>query len=152
MLDGSPRMNEQVVKLEQQLCFPLYAASRLIVQAYGPHLKKLGITYPQYLVLMVLWEEDGACVKEIGTRLFLDSGTLTPLLKKMQAQGLIRRVRSQLDDRTVLNFLTESGYALKPLAVEMADQLCRELDLEPTALVEARTLVQGLIAKFCQRE
>ena len=112
------------LKLKNQLCFPFYAAARLIVQAYQPMLNALGgITYPQYLVLIVLWEKDGQNVKEISDKLFLDSGTLTPVLKKLQDTGLIVRKRSVLDDRSVLNFLTEAGKALKPLALQHVIEL-----------------------------
>lgn len=88
-------MTEEL-RLDDQLCFALYAASRAVVQAYQPVLEPLGLTYPQYLTLLVLWEEDGASVKRIGERLHLDSGTLTPLLKRLEAQGLVARLRGEL--------------------------------------------------------
>ena len=121
-----------VLRLDNQMCFPLYAASRLVVQAYRPLLDELGITYPQYLVLMVLWEKDGSSVSEIGARLSLDSGTLTPVLKRLAAQSLVKRRRSKHDDRAVENWLTERGRALKLKAVEIPMQmLCRTaIDLE----------------------
>ena len=83
------------LRLENQLCFPLYAASRKIVNLYTPYFKPLGITYTQYIVLMVLWAQDGVSVRELGERLYLDSGTLTPLLKKMESSGLVRRERAK---------------------------------------------------------
>lgn len=108
----------QILKLENQLCFPLYAGSRLIVQSYEHELDKFNLTYPQYLVLLVLWENDGLGVKEIGEKLLLDSGTLTPILQKMQKLELIDRKRSPQDDRLVQNFLTTKAKRLK---AKMAD-------------------------------
>jgi MarR family transcriptional regulator, organic hydroperoxide resistance regulator len=111
------------LKLDNQLCFPLYAASRLIVQAYGPYLERLGITYVQYLTLMVLWEKDGSTVSEVGERLMLDSGTLTPVLKRLETDGLIKRRRDRDDDRVVQNWLTARGRTLKSRAVDIPTQL-----------------------------
>jgi DNA-binding MarR family transcriptional regulator len=112
-----------VLKLDNQICFPLYAASRLIVQAYRPHLERLGITYVQYLTLLVLWEKDGATVSQLGERLALDSGTLTPVLKRLASDGLIERTRNDADDRVVENWLTRRGRALKRRAVGIPTQL-----------------------------
>jgi DNA-binding MarR family transcriptional regulator len=103
--------------LENQLCFPLYAASRLTTKLYTPFLEDLGITYPQYLVLLVLWETDAQTVTEIGTRLALESNTLTPLLKRLEQKELLTRSRSSKDERAVLVTLTASGQALKEQAV-----------------------------------
>ncbi|WP_444959315.1 MarR family winged helix-turn-helix transcriptional regulator [Microbulbifer sp. ZKSA002] len=112
--------------LNRQLCFALYAASRAMTRAYQPMLKELGITYPQYLVLMVLWEwantkapsEEEQSVSALGQRLMLDSGTLTPLLKRMEQNGLVKRRRSNQDERITLITVTEEGLALKPRARE----------------------------------
>ncbi|WP_444912096.1 MarR family winged helix-turn-helix transcriptional regulator [Microbulbifer sp. PAAF003] len=112
--------------LNRQLCFALYAASRAMTRAYQPMLKELGITYPQYLVLMVLWEwanteapsEEEQSVSALGQRLMLDSGTLTPLLKRMEQNGLVKRRRSNQDERITLITVTEGGLALKPRARE----------------------------------
>jgi DNA-binding MarR family transcriptional regulator len=122
-----PKPNpENGPRLDEQLCFPLYAAARLVVQAYAPLLRKLGLTYPQYLVLMVLWEHDGATVNEIGARLYLDSGTLTPLLRRLDEAGLIARVAKQKDQRAVENWLTKAGRALERRAKEVpAELFCR---------------------------
>jgi DNA-binding MarR family transcriptional regulator len=111
------------LKLDNQVCFPLYAASRLIVQAYRPYLERLGITYLQYLTLMVLWEKDGSTVSEIGERLMLDSGTLTPVLKRLETDGFIKRQRDSDDDRVVQNWLTARGRTLKRRAVDIPTQL-----------------------------
>lgn len=109
--------------LDQQLCFTLYAASRLMVQAYQPFLERLGLTYPQYLVMLVLWEQDGLAVKQLGERLLLDSGTLTPLLKRLAALGHVIRQRSDVDERQVVIELTEAGRALRQQAVIMRQQM-----------------------------
>ena len=99
------------LRLDVQLCFPLYAAARAMTQVYAPLLSKLGLTYPQYLVMLVLWETDGVTVKALGERLYLDSGTLTPLLKRLETQGLVRRERSKEDARSVRVHLTAPGRA-----------------------------------------
>ncbi len=109
----------EALKLKNQLCFPLYAAARKIVNAYQPHLKPLGLTYTQYIVFLVLWEEDGLTVSEIGDRLLLDSGTITPLLKKLEEMGYLERRRSSLDERSVEIFLTDPGRALKEKAAKI---------------------------------
>lgn len=102
--------------LDRQLCFALYAASLAMTRLYKPLLQPLGLTYPQYLVLLVLWERDGLTVSELGERLSLDSGTLTPLLKRLEATGLLRRQRDTADERRVLLHLSDAGQALKSQA------------------------------------
>lgn len=134
-----------VLRLDEQLCFPLYAASRLVVQAYAPHLAALGLTYPQYLVLLVLWERDGLTVKEIGGRLLLDSGTLTPVLKRLEAQGLIRRARGKRDERRVENRLTARGRKLRERAAKLPIDLLCEVGLELEDAVRIRDAVKGLV-------
>jgi DNA-binding MarR family transcriptional regulator len=111
------------LRLDQQLCFPLYAAARAMMQAYQPLLTKLGLTYPQYLVLMVLWEDDGLSVKELGERLYLDSGTLTPLLKRLAEAGLVRRTRAAHDERVVEVFLTGPGKRLEKRAENVPGEI-----------------------------
>ena len=103
----------EALKLKNQLCFPLYAAARRVTGIYTPYLKPLGLTYTQYIVFLVLWEQDGLQVSEIGEKLHLDSGTLTPLLKKMETQGYLTRTRSKRDERSVIVTLTDKGRALK---------------------------------------
>lgn len=118
--------NEDGLLLDQQLCFALYAASRTMTQAYQPHLATLKLTYPQYLVMLVLWEEDGLNVKTISARLYLDSGTLTPLLKRLEGLGLIARRRSESDERQLIVALTVSGRKLRRRAVSMRQKMmCR---------------------------
>lgn len=108
---------DQVLKLDNQLCFALYSASLAMSKVYKPHLDALGLTYPQYLVMLVLWEQDGLTVSEIGERLYLDSGTLTPLLKRLESSGHVSRLRDVADERRVLIQLTAAGRRLKAKAV-----------------------------------
>ena len=110
---------EQALRLDQQLCFALHSASLAMTRVYKPRLDALGLTYPQYIVLLVLWEHDGLTVSEIGQRLFLDSGTLTPLLKRLQALDLLTRTRDSADERRVLVRLTDDGHALKARAASI---------------------------------
>ncbi len=139
------------LSLDLQLCFALYAAQRAMVQAYQPELEPLGVTYPQYLVLLVLWEEDGASVGRLGERLRLDSGTLTPLLKRLEALRLVRRRRSAEDERKVEIHLTAKGRGLQERArcvplrmAEKAHLPLRELSALRAALHElTRKLHQG---------
>lgn len=109
--------------LDRQLCFALYAASRAMTRAYGPLLERLGLTYPQYLVMLVLWEQDGASMKVLGERLELDSGTLTPLAKRLEAEGWVERRRSAEDERVVELHLTAAGRALRAKAKDVPVKL-----------------------------
>ena len=115
----TPPANEAALRLDNQLCFALYSASLAMTKLYKPLLEALQLTYPQYLVMLVLWETDGMSVSALGERLFLDSGTLTPLLKRMEAGGLLRRQRSALDERKVEVFLSAEGRALKTKAISI---------------------------------
>lgn len=120
-------MTTEYLKLENQLCFPIYAASRLIIRSYQPLLEKLDITYPQYLVMLVLWEEDGMTVNAISKKLILNTNTITPLLQRMENQHLIQRVRSTNDERKVVVSLTEKGKMLQQQAEEIPIQLGTKL-------------------------
>ena len=131
----------EALKLKNQLCFPLYAAARRVTGVYTPYLKPLGLTYTQYIVFMVLWEQDGLQVSEIGEKLLLDSGTLTPLLKKMEVQGYLTRTRSKLDERSVIVTLTEKGKALKEEVGQIPMKAAQCVRLSPE---EAQTLYQLL--------
>ena len=113
---GDMPRSDAALRLDSQLCFALYSASLALNKVYRRHLAALGLTYPQYLVMLVLWERDGVPVSEIGERLHLDSATLTPLLKRLQAAGLVTRTRAAHDERQVLIALTEPGRALKARA------------------------------------
>ena len=108
-----PMAADQPLRLDNQICFAVYSAAHAFNRVYKPLLDRLGLTYPQYLVMLVLWERDGVPLKDIGEKLFLDSGTLTPLLKRLEAQGLIRRTRSTEDERQVLIALTPKGRELR---------------------------------------
>ena len=122
---------KEAMRLSNQLCFPLYAASRNVISLYTPHLKPLGLTYTQYIVLLVLWEKDGITVGELCDRLCLDNGTLSPLLKKMQEAGYIERNRSAEDDRVVLISLTLEGKALQEKAKGVPEKVASCIDLPP---------------------
>ena len=136
---------KEMMKLENQLCFPLYAASRSVVSLYTPHLKKLGLTYTQYIVFLVLWEKDGITVGEICDRLMLDNGTLSPLLKKMQQAGYIERKRSKEDDRKVLITLTEEGKALQEKAKDVPAKVGSCIDLPPEKMQTLYSLLYELL-------
>ncbi|MCB7480542.1 MarR family winged helix-turn-helix transcriptional regulator [Christiangramia sediminis] len=114
---------EEQLKLENQICFPIYSVSRLITRAYKPYLEKLDLTYPQYLVLLVLWEENSLSVNKIGQKLLLNTNTLSPLIKRMEKNELLTRNRSKDDERTVLVSLTEKGLSLKDKASSIPQDL-----------------------------
>ena len=134
----------ETMKLENQLCFPLYAAARNVTGLYTPYLKPLGLTYTQYLVFLVLWEEDGLTVGEICEKLMLDSGTLSPLLKKMEAAGYVERKRSQEDDRVVVITLTEKGRALQNEAKDVPQKVAGCIKL-PEKASELYSLLYELL-------
>ena len=123
--------------LKYQLCFPLYACARETIKLYKPHLDELGLTYTQYIAMMVLWEKKAVTVKELGAELYLDSGTLTPLLKKMEAKGLLTRRRSTDDERSLIVSLTPEGEALKERALQVPKEMIKYFPLD---LKEGRTL------------
>ena len=124
--------HHEIMKLDNQLCFPLYAAARNVTGLYTPYLKPLGLTYTQYITFLVLWEKDGISVSEIGSRLMLDNGTLSPMLKKMEQAGYIERKRSKDDDRVVIISLTEKGRDLQKKAREIPEKVgsCIDLPIE----------------------
>lgn len=133
-----------ILYLEKQLCFPLYAASRLTTKIYEPFLSELDITYPQYLVLLVLWQNNGLAVNEIGNRLFLESNTLTPLLKRLEQKGFLVRERSAEDERKVIISLTPEGEALKEKAVAVPEQLISSLSDGTVSMDEVLEFQQTL--------
>ena len=140
-----PALNaDQALKLDHQLCFALYSASLAMTKLYKPLLAELGLTYPQYLVLLVLWEREGLQVSELGTRLFLDSGTLTPLLKRMELAGLVRRARSSDDERRVHIHLTDTGRALKARAAAVPGCVLQATQCSLGEVVELTQRVQSL--------
>lgn len=132
-------------KLENQMCFPLYAASRLVTKCYQPVLDELGITYPQYLVLMVLWEQDEVNLNFLSEKLKLQSNTLTPLLKRMQEMGLVDRVRSVKDERNMIITLSEKGKLLQQEAPRLQDQLLKHLGISSDEAIQLRSLLNKLI-------
>lgn len=141
------------LKLDNQLCFPVYAASRLITREYQPFLDKLGITYPQYLVLMVLWETNTIPVNDIAKKLILNTNTITPLLKRMEQQGLITRERSDTDERKVMVQLTEKGKTLQEEAALIPDELVKRLSDSELKLDDLIRLKENLhsIISFLSR-
>ncbi len=137
--------NYNSLRLDRQLCFPLYACARETIKLYTPFLEPLDLTYTQYIAMMVLWEKGSATVKEMGEALFLDSGTLTPLLKKMESKGLLTRRRSAEDERSLIVTLTEAGLALRERAVEVPSQMARCVNLEPEERRELYRLLNKLL-------
>jgi DNA-binding MarR family transcriptional regulator len=132
------------LRLDNQLCFALHAASRAMVAVYQPLLEELDVTYPQYLALLTLWEEDGARVSRIGERLHLDSATLTPLLKRLEARGLLERRRSEVDQRVVEVFLTAEGKRLRRRAEAVPRAAFGKTRLSPGQLTSLRLTLQEL--------
>lgn len=143
----SPEPNlvmEDLLKLDNQLCFSIYAASRAITRLYRPILDPLDLTYPQYLVLLVLWEKDGGLVSEIGEKLFLDSGTLTPLLKRMESSGYITRVRGKTDERKVEIWLTAKARKLQTEAIKIPMAMAKDFKMSTEELMRTKALVDHL--------
>jgi len=148
-------MTYEQLKLDNQLCFPVYAASRLITREYQPFLDRLGITYPQYLVLMILWEEDSVAVNDIAKKLILNTNTITPLLKRMEKQGLVKRKRSRDDERKVMIQLTENGRKLQEEASLIPEKLGSRLaagELKVTDLVRLKKTLDSLILSLSRQE
>lgn len=137
-------MAYEQLKLENQLCFPVYAASRLIIREYQPYLDQLEITYPQYLVLMVLWEKDSISINEITQRLILNTNTVTPLLKRMESQGIITRQRSPEDERKVIITLTPKGQQLKIEAAAIPEKLVTNLLSKDVSVENLKLLKEQL--------
>ena len=135
----------EAMKLSNQLCFPLYAAARNVTGLYTPWLKPLGLTYTQYIVFLVLWEKDGISVTEIGEKLMLDNGTLSPLLKKMEKEGYILRQRSRDDERVVIISLTDKGRALQKKAKDIPANVAGCIDLPPEKLQSLYILLHELL-------
>ena len=137
-----------VLKLENQLCFPLYVCSKEIVRRYKPFLDALDLTYTQYITMMVLWEHKSITVKDLGGRLFLDSGTLTPVLKKLEAKGWITRQRLEQDERSLLVTVTQAGEALKERAVAVPRQLMSCISMDPEDAMQLYELLYKVLGSF----
>lgn len=135
------------LRLDRQLCFPLYAAARKVTGLYEPFLKELDLTYTQYVTMMCLWEKDGASVKELGERLFLDSGTLSPLLNVLAKKGLVRKARSKEDERIVLVYLTALGRSLEEKASSVPLSVGKCLDLSESEAVALYSILYKLLGK-----
>ena len=136
------------LKLENQLCFPLYVCSKEIVRRYTPFLEPLGLTYTQYIALMALWEYGSMSVKDLGSKLYLDSGTLTPLLKKLEDKGYVRRVRSKNDERLVIIELTDEGIALRDEAKKVPESMGSCINMTYDEFVTMKTLLDKIIGSF----
>lgn len=136
------------LKLDNQLCFPLYACSREIVKQYTPYLDPLGITYTQYVTMMALWEHKVLSVKEMGKLLYLDSGTLTPVLKKLEEKGLVNRRRSREDERSLIVSLTEEGEALKEKAVEIPYRIAEVLRIDSDDAKQLYHLLHKMLESY----
>jgi DNA-binding MarR family transcriptional regulator len=133
--------DDELLKLDNQLCFALYVTSKEIIKKYKPLLDPLGLTYTGYITMLALWEKDNITVKSLGRRLYLDSGTLTPLLKKLEAKELLIRRRSKDDERNVYIHLTDSGRKLKEKAVEVPKELICSIDFEKNSARELRDIL-----------
>jgi len=148
MNDSPTSACNPMLKLDNQLCFSVYALSRLITKAYQPLLDALGVTYPQYLVLLLLWEHQALTVKELGEKLLLDSGTLTPLLKRMEQRGWLGRSRAIHDERSVIATLLPAGRALEQQAQEIPTKLGMCFDMTPEQITSLRQQLVPLLTKL----
>ena len=138
----------EVLKIENQLCFPLYVCSKEIIKKYKPYLNKLGLTYTQYITMMILWEVKEINVKSLGDRLFLDSGTLTPLLKKLEQKKYISRVKSTKDERKLIISITKKGEELKSIAKNIPTSIDKCLNLTEKESIELYKLLYKVLNKI----
>lgn len=143
-----PIPDDELLLLDNQLCFPLYSAANAVVRAYRPLLDALDLTYPQYLVMMVLWQQNAISVKTLGEKLHLDSGTLTPLLKRLESKGLVERRRSVTDERARELWLTERGTALREQALAVPKSMVCKFDLDLDELVMLKQLCEKVVGKL----
>ena len=135
----------ECLKLSKQLCFPLYACSREMIKLYKPYLDELGLTYTQYITLMVLWEHKAMTVKALGQELYLDSGTLTPLLKKLEEKGLVTRRRSDLDERNLIVTITELGESMRDQALHIPEEMTKCINLPREDIRELYRMLHQLL-------
>lgn len=136
----------ETLRLENQLCFPLYAASREVIKRYHPFLTELGLTYTQYIAMMVLWADQTVSVKELGQKLFLDSGTLTPVLKSLEEKGYVKRRRSSEDERVLIAEITETGEKLKERAISVPEKIAGCVRLDSEEAMQLYRLLYKLLA------
>ena len=144
--------NYENLQLKNQLCFALYAATHAVIRSYRTRLGTVGLTYPQYLVLLVLWESDGMTVKGLAQRLHLDSATLTPLLKRLDKAGLVARQRSAGDERVVNIFLTPEGWALEHQVAQMQREVACQTGLSPDEFFELRDSLNQLVETMTRNQ
>lgn len=137
-----------ILKLDNQICFPLYALSRKVIQLYKPLLDKYNLTYTQYIIMLVLWEEEKISIKELGEKLFLDSGTISPVVKKLVKQGLLEKFRFKEDERIVMVKLTEKGKAIKEEIVEIPEKLYRNFEGDKEALFQLKENLDKILVEF----
>lgn len=140
--------NYDALKIENQLCFPLYACAREVVKRYTPFLDEIELTYTQYIVMMILWDKKSVTVKQLGQILYLDSGTLTPLLKKLEAKGYISRKRSETDERNLVVTISEQGEKLREKAVEVPGKISQCIALESEEAMMLYRLLYKLLEKL----
>ncbi|MCM1329931.1 MAG: MarR family transcriptional regulator [Ruminococcus sp.] len=138
------------LKLENQLCFPLYVCAKEVVKAYKPYLDKLDLTYTQYITMMVMWERKELKVKDLGGYLYLDSGTLTPLLKRLEEKGFVSRKRSEKDERDMIVTLTDAGEKLKRKAAAVPEKLAACISIEPEKARELYEILYEIIGKLAE--
>lgn len=140
------------LKLDNQLCFPLYACAKEIVRRYKPYLDELDLTYTQYICMMVIWEQDSLSVKELGERLYLDSGTLTPVLKKLEHKGFLTRKRSQLDERSLIVTVTDKGMDLREKAAEVPHKMGGCINISPEDAGQLYQILYKLLGSLSPQE
>ena len=138
----------EVIKLDNQLCFPFYAISREIIKLYKPILDKFNLTYTQYITMLVLWEEEEINFKRLGERLHLDSGTLTPVVKKLEAMDLVTKYRTKEDDRVVVVKLAEKGKALKDDITVVPNEISCKIDIEKKQYLELKESLKNILEKL----
>ena len=138
--------NYDTLKIKNQLCFPLYACSRETIKRYKPFLDELDLTYTQYIAMIILWEHKSLTVKEIGQHLYLDSGTLTPLLKKLELKGLLTRARSSKDERSLIVTITPAGEALRDRAIDIPCKMAETVNLDPNEVSTLYHLLYKLLS------
>ncbi len=143
--------NFDCLKLENQLCFPLYAASKEVIKRYKPYLDEVDLTYTQYIALMVLWEAEEINVKNLGEKLFLDSGTLTPLLKKLEKKGYIERKRSLNDERNLIVSITKEGEKLKDKVIDVPSKIGKCINLNDSDALKLYELLHKVISSTLQK-
>ncbi|MCA1494263.1 MarR family winged helix-turn-helix transcriptional regulator [Sinorhizobium alkalisoli] len=144
MANADTRPSEEVMKLDEFLCFAIYSANHAFTRVYKPLLDELGLTYPQYLVMVVLWEKDDQTVGSLGEKLFLESSTLTPMLKRLEAMGYISRVRDRTDERQVRVRLTEAGRALREKASSVPNGIVDATGMEPAEMTRLKREIAAL--------